>query len=93
MNEVKPKEQHERLLANADKEKIVQFLSNGREHDVTKISVTLAHQCDLYVHYQRLWKMRVSGLDETLSTELYMKDIYSNKRALYKELVKTAPPS
>ena len=58
MNGVKPKEQHERLLANADKEKIVQFLSNGRDRDVTKISVTLAHQCDLFVHYQRLWKMR-----------------------------------
>jgi hypothetical protein len=93
VNGLKPKQQHEQLLADADKVKIVQYLNSGRDQDVTKISVTLAHKCDLFVHYQRLWKMRVSGLDETLSTERYMKDIYSNKRALYKELVATAPPS
>lgn len=93
MNALKPKQQHEQLLADADKEKIVQFLSNGRDQDITKLSVTLAHKCDLFVHYERLWKMRVAGLDETLSTEGYMKNIYSNKRALYKELVTTAPPS
>jgi hypothetical protein len=89
MKEVKPKEQHERLLANADKAKIVQFLSNGRDQDVTKISVTLARQCDLFVHFQRLWRMRVSDLDQELSTDGYMKHIYVNKRALYNELIKT----
>ena len=91
MNGLKPKEQHERLLANADQEKIVQHLTHGRDEDVTKIAVTLARQCDLFVHFQRLWKMRVSDLDEKLNTERYMQNIYVNKRALYKELIKTAP--
>lgn len=93
MNELKPKEQHERLLANADIEKIVQHLNNGRDQDVTKIAVTLARQCDLFVHFQRLWKMRVSGLDEKLGTERYMQHIYVNKRALYRELFRAAQPS
>jgi hypothetical protein len=92
MNQLKPKERHERLLANTDKEKIVQYLTSGQETDVTKISVTLARQCDLFVHFQRLWKMRVAGLDERLNTEEYMKNIYTNKRALYKELIKLASP-
>jgi hypothetical protein len=91
MNQLKPKERHERLLANADKEKIVQHLNSGQEIDVTKISVTLARQCDLFVHFQRLWKMRVSDLDERLNTEEYMKNIYTNKRALWKELNKAMP--
>jgi hypothetical protein len=69
----------------------VQHLNDGRDQEVTKIAVTLARQCDLFVHFQRLWKMRVSSLDETLSTERYMKNIYVNKRALYKELIRTAP--
>ena len=92
MNQLKPKEQHERLLANADKEKIMQFLSNGQDDDITRIAVTLARQCDLLVHFQRLWKMRVAGIDEKLSTERYIENIYVNKRALYKELIKVAPP-
>ena len=92
MQTLKPKEQHERLLANADKEKIVQHLNNGRDQDVTKIAVTLARQCGLFVHFQRLWKMRVSDLDAELSTERYTKHIYVNKRALYKELLRTASP-
>ena len=92
MNALKPKEQHERLLANADKEKIMLHLNNGREQDVTKIAVTLARQCGLLVHFQRLWKMRVSDLDEKLSTELYTKHIFVNRRALYKELISTASP-
>jgi hypothetical protein len=91
MKELKPKDQHERLLANADKEKIAQYLSNGQDQDITRIAASLARQCDLFVHFQRLWKMRVSDLDETLCTERYMKHIYVNKRALYKELVKTPP--
>lgn len=90
MEELKPKEWHERHLANADKEKIEQHLKNGWDQDVTKIAVTLARQCDLFVHFQRLWKMRVSDLDERLSTERYMKHIYVNKRVLYKELFRTA---
>ncbi len=93
MNELKPKAQHERLLADADKEKIVQYLSNGRDQDVTRIAVTLARQCDLFVHFHRLWKLRVADLDEKLGTERYMQNIYVNKRALYKELSKTTPPS
>jgi hypothetical protein len=93
MNELKPKAQHERLLADADKEKIVQFLNNGQEQDVTRIAVTLARQCDLFVHFQRLWRLRVSDLDEKLGTERYMQNIYVNKRALYKELISTTPPS
>jgi hypothetical protein len=90
MKALKPKEQHELLLANADKAKIVQHLSNGSEQDVTIIAVTLARQCDLFVHFQRLWMMRVAGLDATLGTERYLKNIYENKRALYKELIKPA---
>jgi hypothetical protein len=90
MNQLKPKEWHERLLANSDKEKIVQHLNSGQETDVTKISANLARQCDLFVHFKRLWTMRVSDLDERLNTEEYMKNIYINKRALYKELTKSA---
>jgi len=92
MNHLKPKEQHERLLANADKEKIMKHLSNGQDDDITRIAVTLARQCDLLVHFQRLWKMRVAGIDEKLGTERYIENIYVNKRALYKELIKMAPP-
>lgn len=90
MRTLKPKEQHERLLADADKEKIVQHLNQDREQEVTKIAVTLARQCDLFVHFQRLWLMRVSALNARFSTERYMKNIYVNKQALYKELIKTA---
>jgi hypothetical protein len=92
MNRLKPKEQHERLLANNDKVKIVQYLSSGRENDITLISLTLARQCDLFVHFERLWKMRVSDLDERLNSEEYMKNIYVNRRALYKQLIKSATP-
>jgi hypothetical protein len=83
-------EQHERLLANADKEKIMLHLNNGRDQDVTRIAVTLARQCVLFVHFQRLWKMRVSDLDAKLRTERYMQHIYVNRRALHKELIRTA---
>ena len=92
MRALKPKEQHELLLAKADKEKILQHLDNGRDQDITKIAVTLARECVLFVHFQRLWKMRVSDLDSKLSTERYIQHIYVNKRALYKELLRTAPP-
>ena len=90
MHELKPKAQHEQLLANADKEMIVQHLNDGEDQDVTRIAVALARQCDLFVHFQRLWKMRVSGLDETLSSERYMKNIFVNRRALHKELMTSA---
>jgi hypothetical protein len=91
MNQLKPKEWHEQLLANTDKVKIVQHLNSGQDTDVTKISVTLARQCDLFIHFQRLWKLRVADLDERLNTEEYMRNIYTNKRALYKELIKSSP--
>ena len=91
MRALKPKEQHELLLANADKEKIMQHLINGRDQDITKIAVTLARECVLFVHFQRLWKMRVSDLDAKLNTERYIQHIYVNKRALYKEFLKSAP--
>ena len=92
MNQLKPKDQHERLLANADKVKIIQHLSDGQEVDVTRIAVMLARQCDLFDHFQRLWKLRVAELDEKLSSEKYMKHVYVNKRALYKELIRITPP-
>ncbi len=91
MKKLKPKEWHERLLADADKAKIEQHLKDGLDLGVTKIAVTLARQCDLFVHFQRLWKMRVFDLDEKLSTERYMKHIYVNKRSLYRELISARP--
>lgn len=91
MNQMKPKEQHEQFLANADKVKIVQCLQDSQEQGVVAIAVMLARQCDLFDHFQRLWRMRVADLDEELSTERYMKNVYVNRRALYKELVRTPP--
>ena len=88
MRELKPKDQHELLLANADKEAIIRFLANDQDREVTKIAVILARQCDLFVHFVRLWKLRVSGLDQDLSSERYTQYVYVNKQALYKELVK-----
>lgn len=89
MKERKPKEQHERLLANADKEKIVQYLTDGQDQAVTKIAVILARECNLFVHFLRLWRLRVSDLDPQLSSEQYMRHIYINRNALYKKLVRT----
>ena len=91
MHQLKPKEWHEQHIADVDKAKIVQYLSSSEDNDVTKISVTLARDCDLFVHFERLWKLRVAGLDKRLSTEEYMKNIYINRRALYKELIKSTP--
>lgn len=88
MRELKPKEQHELLLANADRDAIVRFLANDQEQEITKIAVVLARQCDLFVHFLRLWKMRVSELDQNLISERYTHYVYLNKQALYKELVK-----
>ena len=85
MKKLKPKEQHERLLANEDKAKIVQHLSADEQHDVTQIATALARQCNLFVHFQRLWLMRVSDLDEKLGSERYMQHIYTNRRALNKK--------
>lgn len=92
MNQLKPKAQHERLLADADTEKIVQHLNDGEDQDVTRIAVNLARQCDLFVHFRRLWSMRVMDLDAKFSTEQYMKNIYVNRRSLHKELTKTTSP-
>ncbi len=91
MKKLKPKEQHERLLAAADKEKIVQHLSTGEYHDITQIATALARQCNLFVHFQRLWLMRVSGLDEKLSSERYVQNVYVNRRALFKRPPQTVP--
>lgn len=89
MYSLKPKEQHELILANADKEQIVQHLNNGQDDEVTKIAVGLARQCGLYVHFVRLWQLRVSDLDGSLGSEEYMKKLYTNRRLLHKELLKT----
>jgi hypothetical protein len=85
MKKLKPKEQHERLLANEDKAKIVHHLSAGEQHDVIQIGTALARQCNLFVHFQRLWLMRVSDLDEKLGSERYMQNIYLNRRTLNKQ--------
>ena len=90
MADLKPKEWHEKHLASGDKDKIVQYLSDGQDTGVTMIAVSLARQCDLFVHFERLWMMRVVDLDEKLSTERYMKHIFVNKRTLYRELNRTA---
>lgn len=88
---LKPKAQHEQLLAKADRDQIVLHQMAGSENEITIIAVTLARKCDLFVHFQRLWTMRVSDLDETLSSESYMRNIYNNRRTLYKELCGKAP--
>jgi hypothetical protein len=88
--ELKPKAQHELILANADKEKIEQYLSDGQDQDVTRIAVALARQCDLFVHFRRLWTLRVADLDQSLSSEKYMQNIFVNRRALAKQLLEDA---
>ena len=87
MHDLKPKEQHERLLANADIEKIVRHLENGEDQEVTWIAVTLARQCDLFVHFKRLWMLRVSDLEKlgknkNVSGQLskLAKELYVRKR-------------
>lgn len=88
MKSLKPKEQHEQMLAVADKEKIAQHLTDGQDQDITKIAVILARQCNLFVHFQRLWQLRVADLDPQLNSERYMLYVYGNKNLLYKELVR-----
>lgn len=83
---LKPKEQHERMLAKVDREAIVQHLKTGGEQDITRIAVALARQCDLLVHFRRLWTMRVADLNPALSSEAYMREIFVNRTALYKQL-------
>jgi hypothetical protein len=90
MDHMTPKEQHERHLASVDKALIVNLLSLDADQDITRIAVALARQCDLLVHFRRLWTMRVSELDQRLNTEAYTRDIFVNRRALYKELSKPA---
>ncbi len=89
MHNLKPKEQHELILANVDKEQIVLHLNSGQDEEVTKIAVSLARQCGLYVHFTRLWQLRVCDLDGSLSGDDYMKNIYINRRRLHKDLIKT----
>ncbi len=86
MKQLKPKAWHELFLANADKAKIVGYLEEGQDRDVTRLAVTLARQCTLFADFARLWKMRVSDLDAKLSSEHYMQEIYTNRRTLYKDL-------
>lgn len=88
MAHLSPKEQHERFLANADREKIVKFLHVGGEQDIVKIAVALARQCNLLVHFQRLWALRVLDLDQELSSDAYTRNIFMNRQSLYKELFK-----
>jgi hypothetical protein len=86
VEKLKPKAQHEQLLANADKAKIVDYLEAGQAQDITKIAVVLARQCNLLKDFVRLWQMRIAGLDDSLGTEQYIKNIYTNKRVLYRQL-------
>ena len=86
LKKMKPKARHEHMLASADTEKIVEHLENGENDGVTRIAVTLARKCKLFVHFSRLWKMRVKELKPQLSSERWMKNVYMNKNALYKEL-------
>ncbi len=90
MRVLKPKEQHERLLADADKEKIVQYLADGQNQEITLVAVALARQCSLFVHFRRLWMLRVVELDKQLSTDAYMQNVFINRRTLHKELSKTS---
>jgi hypothetical protein len=91
MRQLKPKEWHEQFLANADKEKILHYLKEGQERDITKIAVSLARQSTLFVDFVKLWTMRVSGLDERLSSEHYMERIYVGRRTLHKDLREEDP--
>lgn len=86
MKALPPKAQHEQLLANADKEKIVHHLDDGEEQAITQIAVSLARECNLFVHFSRLWQMRVSELEPRLYSERYMQNIYVNKNTLHKKL-------
>lgn len=90
METMHPKAQHEHMLAKVDRDRIVQHLSNGSDEEITRIAVTLARQCDLLVHFRRLWTLRVADLDQRLGTEAYMRGIYLNKRDLHKQLFKRA---
>ena len=89
MRKLKPKEQHELILANADKEQIIVHLDERQEEEVTRLAVALARQCDLFVHFKRLWQMRVADLDARLSDERYMKNIFVNRRTLHRDLLKS----
>jgi hypothetical protein len=86
MKKLKPKEWHEQHLASIDKVKIVHYLNNNQEQDITKIAVILARQCDLLDHFRRLWKLRVADLDSRLSNDKYVDHIFISRRALHKEL-------
>jgi hypothetical protein len=88
MKALKPKEQHEQMLAVADHQKIAQHLTDGQNQDITKIAVILARQCNLFVHFQRLWQLRVADLDPELNSENYMLYVYGNRNALYKKLIR-----
>jgi hypothetical protein len=50
------------------------------------MAVTLARQCTLFTEFTKLWTLRVSGLDERLSSDRYMQHVYTNRRTLHKEL-------
>jgi hypothetical protein len=88
MGRTSPKERHERMLAHVDREKIVIHQHGGGEQEIDKIAVILARQCDLLVHFQRLWALRVGDLGGEFNSEDYTRNIFMNRRALYKELFK-----
>lgn len=90
MKVLKPKEQHEQMLASADKQKIAQYLTNDQGQDITKLAVLLARQCNLFIHFLRLWELRVAGLDPQLNSKSYMHYIYGNRNVLYRKLVRDA---
>ncbi len=81
MMQLKPKAWHEQFLANADKDKIIQALSDGKEQEITKLASALARQSALFGDFVYQWKMRVSELDPRLSKDFYMRQIYVGRRA------------
>jgi hypothetical protein len=81
MNQLKPKAWHEQFLANADKDRIIQSLKDGREQEITKLATSLARQSALFIDFVNLWQMRVSELDVRLSSDFYMRQIYVKRRA------------
>ena len=88
MEQLKPKAWHEQFLANADREEISKHLKEGRDRDIRKIAVALARECDFLADFMKLWMMRVTELDGSLSSKRYMEHVYVNKRSLYRQLRK-----
>lgn len=86
MKQLKPKDWHEQFLANVDKEKILQYLKDGQDRNITRLAVTLARQCNFFAEFAKLWTLRVSELDARIGSQHYMQRVYVDRRALYKTL-------